>query len=103
MFTCPDKVALDKINVLRAYGAEVVVCPGAVPPDDPRSYYSVARRLARETPVAGSPTSTPTRTTRSRTTHSTGPEIWAQTDGRVDALRGRDRDRGALSPVLDGT
>ena len=50
LFTCPDKVAADKIAVLRAYGAEVVVCPTSVPPDHPDSYYSVARRLARETP-----------------------------------------------------
>ena len=50
LFTCPDKVAGDKIAVLRAYGAEVVVCPTSVPPDHPSSYYSVARRLARETP-----------------------------------------------------
>ena len=50
VFTCPDKVAADKIAVLRAYGAEVVVCPTSVPPDHPDSYYSVARRLARETP-----------------------------------------------------
>ena len=51
VFVCPDKVAQDKISVLRAYGAEVVVCPGTVAPDHPDSYYSVARRLAGE--VAG--------------------------------------------------
>src|ERR1700745_4221992 len=49
LFVCPDKVGQDKISVLRAYGAEVVVCPGAVPPDHPDSYYSVARRLAETT------------------------------------------------------
>src|ERR1700755_1564269 len=49
VFVCPDKVAQDKIAVLRAYGAEVVVCPSSVPPEHPDSYYSVARRMARET------------------------------------------------------
>ena len=83
IFVCPDKVGQDKINVLRAYGAEVVVCPTAVAPDDPRSYYSVSDRLAARPPAPGSPTSTPTRTTRSSHYETTGPEIWAQTDGRV--------------------
>ena len=50
IFVCPDKVSEDKIDTLRAYGAEVVVCPTAVAPADPRSYYSVSDRLARETP-----------------------------------------------------
>src|SRR5579871_5084916 len=50
IFVCPDKVGSDKIAVLRAYGAEVVVCPTAVEPDDPRSYYQVSDRLASETP-----------------------------------------------------
>lgn len=63
IFVCPDKVSLDKINVLRAYGAEVVVCPTAVDPEHPDSYYNVSDRLVRETPGRGSPTSTPTRTT----------------------------------------
>src|SRR5215218_1664764 len=49
VFVCPDKVGEDKRNVLQAYGAEVVVCPTAVPPEDPRSYYNVSDRLARET------------------------------------------------------
>ncbi len=55
LFVCPDKVGQDKISVLRAYGAEVVVCPGAVPPDHPDSYYSVSTRLARETPGGWKP------------------------------------------------
>src|SRR3954447_14167301 len=55
IFVCPDKVAEDKVNTLRAYGAEVVVCPTAVDPADPRSYYSVSDRLARETPNAWKP------------------------------------------------
>ena len=83
LFTCPDKVAQDKINVLRAYGAEVVVCPGTVAPDDPRSYYSVARRLARETPGGWQPDQYANPDNPLAHYHSTGPEIWAQTDGRV--------------------
>ncbi|MBU6148162.1 MAG: pyridoxal-phosphate dependent enzyme, partial [Actinomycetales bacterium] len=55
VFVCPDKVSEDKIRVLRAYGAEVVVCPTAVDPADPRSYYSVSDRLAREIPGAWKP------------------------------------------------
>ncbi|MFF4773889.1 cystathionine beta-synthase [Microtetraspora fusca] len=83
LFVCPDKVAQDKIAVLRAYGAEVVVCPTAVSPDHPDSYYSVSDRLARETPNAWKPDqySNP----ENPTSHylSTGPEIWEQTEGRI--------------------
>jgi cystathionine beta-synthase len=68
VFVCPDKVARDKIDVLRAYGARVEVCPTAVDPDDPRSYYSVSDRLSRRSPAPGSPTSTPTPPTRRPTT-----------------------------------
>src|SRR4029079_12949064 len=55
VFVCPDKVSEDKRNVLRAYGAEVVVCPTAVAPEDPRSYYKVSDRLATERPGAWKP------------------------------------------------
>src|SRR6201985_2752559 len=55
IFVCPDKVSGDKINTLRAYGADVVVCPTAVAPEDPRSYYSVSNRLATETPGGWKP------------------------------------------------
>src|SRR5207253_3427518 len=55
IFVCPDKVSSDKIDVLKAYGAEVVVCPTAVDPDDPRSYYRVSDRLAAETPGGWKP------------------------------------------------
>src|ERR1700710_2295714 len=55
IFVCPDKVSGDKINTLRAYGAEVVVCPTAVAPEDPRSYYSVSNRLAAATPGGWEP------------------------------------------------
>src|ERR1700692_825707 len=55
IFVLPDKVAADKVNTLKAYGAEVVVCPTAVDPKDPRSYYEVSDRLAREVPGAWKP------------------------------------------------
>lgn len=69
IFVCPDKVSTDKINVLRAYGAEVVVCPTAVDPEHPDSYYNVSDRLVRETPGAWKPDqysnpNNPVRTTR---------------------------------------
>jgi cystathionine beta-synthase len=83
VFTCPDKVAGDKIAVLRAYGAEVVVCPTSVPPDDPDSYYSTARRLARTTPNAWQPDQYANPDNPAAHYHWTGPEIWAQTDGRI--------------------
>ncbi len=83
LFTCPDKVAADKIAVLRAYGAEVVVCPTSVPPDHPESYYSVARRLARETPDGWQPDQYANPDNPAAHYHWTGPEIWRQTDGRI--------------------
>ncbi len=83
LFVCPDKVAQDKIAVLRAYGAEVVVCPTAVSPDHPDSYYSVSDRLARETPNAWKPDQYSNPDNPASHYHSTGPEIWAQTEGRI--------------------
>ena len=83
VFTCPDKVAADKIAVLRAYGAEVVVCPTSVPPEHPESYYSVARRLVKETDRGWQPDQYANPDNPAAHYHSTGPEIWRQTDGRV--------------------
>ncbi|MEV0968965.1 cystathionine beta-synthase [Microtetraspora glauca] len=83
LFVCPDKVAQDKIAVLRAYGAEVVVCPTAVSPDHPDSYYSVSDRLARETPNAWKPDQYSNPDNPESHYHSTGPEIWEQTEGRI--------------------
>lgn len=83
IFVMPDKMSDEKIQVLRAYGARVVVTPTAVEPDDPRSYYSVARRLVEETP--GAVLANQYHNPANPETHyrSTGPEIWAQTGGRV--------------------
>src|SRR5579872_6329942 len=83
IFVCPDKVAQDKISVLRAYGAEVVVCPGTVAPDHPDSYYSVARRLAAETPGGWQPDQYANPENPASHYATTGPEIWSQTDGQV--------------------
>ena len=83
IFVCPDKVSGDKINTLRAYGAEVVVCPTAVSPEDPRSYYSVSDRLARETPGGWKPDQYANPDNPRSHYETTGPELWEQTDGRI--------------------
>jgi cystathionine beta-synthase len=83
LFVCPDKVGQDKISVLRAYGAEVVVCPSTVSPTHPDSYYSVSDRLARETPGGWKPNQYANPENPASHYHSTGPEIWEQTDGKV--------------------
>jgi cystathionine beta-synthase len=83
LFICPDKVGQEKINVLKAYGAEVVVCPTAVDPADPRSYYSVSDRLARETPGGWKPDQYSNPANPQSHYETTGPEIWAQTGGRI--------------------
>lgn len=83
VFVCPDKVSADKQDVLRAYGAEVVECPTAVAPDDPRSYYSVSDRLAREIDGAWKPDQYTNPNNPASHYASTGPEIWRDTDGRI--------------------
>ena len=83
IFVCPDKVGKDKIDVLRAYGAEVVVCPTAVEPDSPDSYYSVSDRLVSETPGAFKPDQYSNPNGPASHYESTGPEIWRDTDGEI--------------------
>ncbi|MGQ0632194.1 MAG: cystathionine beta-synthase [Sporichthyaceae bacterium] len=83
VFVVPDKVSVDKINTLRAYGAEVVVCPTAVAPEDPRSYYQVSDRLVRERALAWKPDQYSNPNNPRSHYESTGPEIWEATDGRV--------------------
>lgn len=83
VFVCPDKVSEDKQNVLRAYGAEVVVCPTAVAPADPRSYYSVSDRLTRKIPGAWKPDQYANPANPRAHYETTGPELWAQTEGRI--------------------
>jgi cystathionine beta-synthase len=83
VFVCPDKVSEDKQNVLRAYGAEVVVCPTAVAPEDPRSYYQVSDRLAAEIPGAWKPDQYANPANPQSHYEGTGPELWAQTEGQI--------------------
>ncbi|MDX6266032.1 MAG: cystathionine beta-synthase [Frankiales bacterium] len=83
VFVCPDKVARDKIDVLRAYGARVEVCPTAVDPEDPRSYYSVSDRLSKELPGAWKPDQYSNPANPRSHYETTGPELWSQTDGRI--------------------
>ena len=86
IFVMPDKMSLEKIALLRAYGAEVVICPTAVPPDSPESYYSVSDRLAEEIPGAFKPDQYRNEGNPRSHYESTGPEIWEQTGGELDAL-----------------
>ncbi|BDI21479.1 cystathionine beta-synthase [Herbiconiux sp. L3-i23] len=83
VFVVPDKVGEDKRNVLTAYGAEVVVTPTSVAPDDPESYYSVSDRLAREIPGAFKPNQYANPNGPRSHYETTGPEIWNDTDGRI--------------------
>jgi cystathionine beta-synthase len=83
VFVCPDKVSKDKRNVLLAYGARVVVCPTAVPPEHPNSYYSTSDRLTREIPGAWKPDQYTNPNNPASHYACTGPELWEQTEGRV--------------------
>jgi len=83
IFTTTDKQSPEKINLLRALGAEVKVCPTNVEPDDPRSYYSVARRLSKEIPNAWYPNQYDNPSNAVAHYETTGPEIWEQTVGKV--------------------
>ncbi len=83
IFTTTDKQSQEKIDVLRAFGAEVKVCPTNVAPDDPRSYYSVARRLAKEIPNSFYVNQYDNPANTEAHYRTTGPEIWQQTEGRV--------------------
>jgi cystathionine beta-synthase len=83
VFCMPDKVAVEKITLLKAYGAEVVVCPTAVPPDSPESYYQVARRITRERPNAFLTNQYDNPANPAAHYRTSGPEIWEQTAGKV--------------------
>ncbi|MET0468434.1 MAG: cystathionine beta-synthase [Aeromicrobium sp.] len=83
IFVCPDKVSEDKRNTLKAYGAQVVVCPTAVPPDHPDSYYSVSDRLVREIDGAWKPDQYSNPAGPASHYETTGPEIWRDTEGAV--------------------
>jgi cystathionine beta-synthase len=86
IFVMPDKMSDEKIRALRAYGAKVVITPTNVAPEDPRSYYSVARRIANETPNAFYANQYHNQSNPRAHYQTTGPEIWQQLDGKVDAF-----------------
>ncbi len=86
IFTMPDKMSREKISLLKAFGAEVIICPYAVEPESPESYYSVSDRLAEEIPGAYKPDQYRNAANPDAHYRTTGPEIWEQTGGEVDAL-----------------
>jgi cystathionine beta-synthase len=86
IFTTTDKQSKEKIDILKALGAEVIVCPTNVEPDDPRSYYSIARRLAKEIPNSFHSNQYDNLANRLAHYETTGPEIWDQTDGMITHL-----------------
>ncbi len=83
IFTSTDKQSKEKFDALRALGAEVIVCPTDVDPEDPRSYYSVSSRLEKETPNSWKPNQYDNPSNAQAHYESTGPEIWDQTDGKI--------------------
>jgi cystathionine beta-synthase len=86
IFTMPDKMSREKISLLKAFGAEVIICPYAVEPESPESYYSVSDRLAEELPGAFKPDQYRNEGNPRSHYETTGPEIWEQTGGELDAL-----------------
>ena len=83
VFVTSDKQSQEKVDILRAFGADVIVCPTDVEPDDPRSYYSVSKKLSEETENSWYVNQYDNLSNRMTHYESTGPEIWAQTDGKV--------------------
>ncbi|MBS1581310.1 MAG: pyridoxal-phosphate dependent enzyme [Bacteroidetes bacterium] len=86
IFTTTDKQSKEKVDILRAFGAEVIVCPTNVDPEDPRSYYSVSSRLEKETPNSWKANQYDNPSNAQAHYETTGPEIWEQTGGKVDHL-----------------
>src|SRR5271163_210339 len=86
VFTINDKQSREKIDLLKAFGAEVIVCPTAVEPDDPRSYYSVAQKLAREIPNSYYPNQYENPANPEAHYKTTGPEIWKDTGGKISGV-----------------
>ena len=86
IFTTTDKQSKEKVDALRAFGAEVIVCPTDVDPEDPRSYYSVSSRLERETPNSWKANQYDNPSNATAHYEQTGPEIWEQTDGKITHL-----------------
>jgi cystathionine beta-synthase len=86
IFTSTDKQSKEKFDALRAFGAEVIVCPTNVDPEDPRSYYSVSSRLEREVPNSWKPNQYDNPSNSQANYEQTGPEIWEQTEGKITHL-----------------
>src|ERR671930_279044 len=101
IFVMPDKMSQEKIALLRAYGAEVVICPTAVPHDSPESYYSVSDRLAEEIPGAFKPDQYSNMANPEAHYRQTGPELWDQTSGEIDALVISVGTGGTIAGVVD--
>ncbi len=99
IITIPDKMSQEKINLMRAFGAEVIVTPTDVPADSPESYYSVARRLAKEIPGAFYPDQYNNPMNIEAHYRTTGPEIWEQMEGKIDYVIGGIGTGGTLSGV----
>lgn len=83
IFTMPDKMSQEKVRLLKAFGAEVIITPTAVPPEHPDSYTSMAKRIAKETPNAVLGNQFYNQTNPQAHYESTGPELWAQTEGKI--------------------
>jgi cystathionine beta-synthase len=99
IFVMPDKMSQEKISMLRPYGAEVVICPTAVEPDSPESYYSVSDRLAEEIPGGFKPDQYSNMANPEAHYRVTGPEIWEQTAGEIDAIVISDGTGGTITGV----
>ena len=89
IFTTTDKQSKEKVDALKAFGAEVIVCPTDVEPEDPRSYYSVSSRLVSEIPNSWKPNQYDNPSNAMAHYESTGPEIWEQTEGKITHLVGK--------------
>lgn len=99
IFTIPDKMSQEKINLLKAFGAEVIVCPTNVPPDSPESYYEVAKKIVKETPNSYFVNQYHNEDNVEAHYMTTGPEIWGQTGGRIDYLVAGAGTGGTISGV----
>src|ERR1044072_8647611 len=86
IFTTTDKQSKEKVDALKAFGAEVIVCPTNVDPEDPRSYYSVSSRLIKEVPNSWKPNQYDNLSNSQAHYEQTGPEIWEQTEGKITHL-----------------
>ena len=81
----PDKMSAEKMNLVKAMGCEVIICPTEVEPDDPRSYYSISKQVANDTPGAFYANQYYNDANPLAHYQSTGPEIWQQTDGKINS------------------